>query len=94
MRVNWQSSKNDRRSSTGLFPLLSATIQAINGRGKLPQGSLLLIPALIPSVYGPLTLFYRSRLPGLARGSEHNTSIRAMKPLSGSASLAPTNWFT
>ena len=40
------------------------------GRGKLPQGSLLLIPALIPSLYGPLILLYRSRLPGLVRGSE------------------------
>ena len=64
------------------------------GRGKLPKGSLLLIPALIPSVYGPLTLLYRSRLPGLARGSEQSANSRAMKPMSGSASLASTNWFT
>ena len=63
-------------------------------RGKLPKGSLLLIPALIPSVYGPLTLLYCSRLPGLVRGRLHSAIVRAMKPRSGSASLALTNWFT
>ena len=61
------------------------------GRGKLPKGSWLLIPSLIPSVYGPLTLFYCSRLPGLVRGSDHSAISRAMKPMSGSASLAPTS---
>ena len=46
------------------------------------------------SLYGPLTRLYWRRLPGLVRGSEHNAIIRAMKPRSGSASLAETNWFT
>ena len=31
---------------------------------------------------------------GAGQGREHSTSIRAMKPRSASASLAPTSWFT
>ena len=34
----------------------------------LPKGSLVLTPAVIPSVYGPLRRTYRIRLPGLVRG--------------------------
>ena len=44
-------------------------------------------------MYGPLRRTYSFRLPGLVRGNEHSASSRAMKPRSGSASLAPTNWF-
>ena len=47
----------------------------------------------IMSLYGPLRRTYRNRLPGLVRGA-HSAIIRAMKPLSGSASLALTSWFT
>ena len=36
----------------------------------------------------------RSRLPGLLRGKLHSASIRAMKPSSASASLAPTSCVT
>ena len=32
-------------------------------------------------------------MPGLVRGNEQSAIIRPMKPLSGSASLAETNWF-
>ena len=46
------------------------------------------------SLYGPLTRVYWCWLPGLVRGNEHSAIIRAMKPLSGSASLAETSWFT
>ena len=31
---------------------------------------------------------------GVGAGNEHSTIIRAMKPMSGSASLAETSWFT
>ena len=31
---------------------------------------------------------------GLLRGREHSAIVRAMKPRSGSASLAETSWFT
>ena len=34
----------------------------------LPKGSLVLTPAVIPSVYGPLRRTCRIRLPGLVRG--------------------------
>ena len=33
-------------------------------------------------------------MPGLLRGRLHSAIIRAMKPLSGSDSLALTSWFT
>ena len=46
------------------------------------------------SLYGPLTRLYWRRLPGLVRGREHSAIVRAMKPRAGSASLAPTSWFT
>ena len=45
-------------------------------------------------VYGPFCRIYRILLPGLVRGNEHNTIIRAMKPILGSASLTETSWFT
>ena len=45
-------------------------------------------------MYGPLRLMYSFWLPGLVRGSEHNAMSRAMKPRSGSVSLAVTSWFT
>ncbi len=44
--------------------------------------------------YGPLRRTYSFRWPGLVRGSEHSAIRRAMKPRSGSASLALTSWFT
>ena len=34
---------------------------------------------------------YRTRLPGFVRGKLHSASSRAMKAISASASLAPTN---
>ena len=71
----------------------SVETQASNSRGRFPKGSLLLNPKVITSVYGPLRRTYSFRLPGLVRGNEHSASSRAMKPRSGSASLAPTNWF-
>ena len=46
------------------------------------------------SLNGPLTRLYWSRLPGLVRGRLHSAIIRAMKPRSGSASLAVTSWST
>ena len=46
------------------------------------------------SLYGPLARLYWCRLPGLLRGNEQSAIIRAMKPRSGSASLAETSWFT
>ena len=60
----------------------------------LPKGSLLRPPALMTKVYGPLQRTYSFRLPGLVRGWLHSTNSRAMKPRSGSASLAETSWFT
>ena len=37
---------------------------------------------------------FKADAPGLLRGKEHSAIIRAMKPRSGSASLARTSWFT
>ena len=42
------------------------------------------------SLKGPLTRLYWRRLPGFGAGQ---ASSRAMKPRSGSASLAETSWF-
>ena len=42
---------------------------------------------------GPLTRLYWCWLPGLVRGNEQSTIIRAMKPRSGSASLAETSLY-
>ena len=72
----------------------SVHTQANNRRGRLPYGSLLSIPAVIPSLYGPLRRMYSFRFPGLVRGNEHSAISRAMKPRSGSASLAETSWCT
>ena len=74
------------------FRTASVQTHARSRRGRLPYGGLVLIPATIPSVYGPLRRMNSFRLPGLVRGNEHSASSRAMKPRSASASLAPTSW--
>ena len=72
----------------------SVETQAISNRGKFPKGSLLSAPAIMTSSNGPFFRLYWCWFPGLVRGRLHSAIVRAMKPSSGSASLAPINWFT
>ena len=90
------NSESDGPRTISGFWVRTASVQsqAIKRRGRLPKGSLLSAPATRTSLYGPLVRLYWCRLPGLVRGNEQSAIIRAMKPRSGSASLAVTSWFT
>ena len=89
-------SESDFPRTISRLPVRTTSVQshATIKRGRLPKGSLLPRPAIIPSVKGPLTRLYWSRFPGLVRGREQSAIVRAIKPRSGSASLAPTSWST
>ena len=90
-----KSESDDPRISTRLWVrTASVHSQASKRRGRLPKGSLLALLENMMSVNGPLTRLYSLQLPGLVRGRLHSAIIRAMKPRSGSASLALTSWFT
>ena len=88
------ASERPRTSSRHWVRTASVQTQASNNRGMFPKGSLCGCPAVITSVYGPFLRTYFSRLPGFDLGRLHSAISRTMKPISGSASLAPTSWST
>ena len=62
--------------------------------GQVAEGELVAATGDHVEREGPLTRLYWCRLPGLERGREQSAIVRAMKPRSGAASPAETNWCT